>query len=109
MQCPYIKPNQGEFGFMCCMEAAGHKGDHKDAYGFSTGKWCLKKDYRCNECGSSPGRDGDPTRLERTLARIVIETCIAHGHPIDGEAPSVPKGKCACQCVPKELVPEEYR
>jgi hypothetical protein len=104
-QCPYLRPRD-ERKFLCCELQAGHEGHHRDGYGHEGDhrEWVLPEHYRCTPIGR--------TALEVKLARIVIELCIAAGHPEDGSRSSVPAGpagKCACELVPPELVPEEYR
>lgn len=99
-QCPYIRPRD-ERKFLCCALQTGHAGDHLDGHGNAGGAWVLPDHYRTPTTA--------PTALEQRLARVVVELCIAAGHPDDGSAPSVPKGKCACEVVPEELVPPEYR
>ena len=71
--------------------------------------------------GAEPFAERVPhTELERKLARLVIELCINSGHEAEhrsGQPPGIvpvntagiPDGQCACELVPDELVPEEYR
>lgn len=101
-QCPYVRPRD-ERKFLCCALQPGHDGNHRDGYGREGHQrdWVLPDHYQATPIGRTP--------LEVKLARIAIEMCIAAGHPDDESAPSVPFGKCACEVVPPELVPEEYR